>query len=57
MTTMPTLEILDGFCFDHGYHLGFDCPRCTNGKAQASEGNQRPNQDNREDFAHDDSTL
>ena len=34
---MLALAILDGFCFDHGYHLGFDCPRCTNAKAQVRE--------------------
>ena len=33
---MPTLDILDGFCWDHGYHLGFGCPRCTNAKPQES---------------------
>lgn len=22
------LEIEDGFCWDHGYHLGPQCPRC-----------------------------
>ena len=33
---MLALAILDGFCWDHGYHLGFDCPRCTNAKPQES---------------------
>ncbi|KKL22582.1 hypothetical protein LCGC14_2434010 [marine sediment metagenome] len=33
---MPTLDILDGFCFDHGHHLGFACPKCTKAKAQRS---------------------
>ena len=31
---MLALDILDGFCWDHGYHLGFGCPRCTNVKVR-----------------------
>ena len=33
---MPTLAILDGFCFDHGHFLAFTCPKCTKAKAQQS---------------------
>jgi hypothetical protein len=22
------IEVEEGFCFDHGYHLGPRCPRC-----------------------------
>ncbi len=35
-----TLEIEEGFCWDHGYYLGPRCPRCRpqNGEARMSGG-------------------
>lgn len=33
---MSALELEEGFCWDHGYHLGRRCPRCSRNQEETT---------------------